>query len=97
MIPIWGLIFHVTTKLLRVIIRPLTPPPSQIIFVENVLVGHVKGLFQTRESPFPLNPTKIMRDALDNLMCFLNGPLQIIEHQIIPLTPYYLRKTAPQE
>ena len=96
-IPIWGPTFHVTTKLFQVTIRPLSPPPSWIKFIRNVLVGHVQGLFQIREGPFPFNSTIIMHGVPNDLTCFLNGPLQIIEHEIILLAPDNPWKITPQE
>ena len=73
-IPIWGLTFHVTTKLLQVTIRSFTRPPSRIEFVKNILVGHVQGLILIRESPFPLNPIIILHSVPNESTYFVNGP-----------------------
>ena len=72
-------------------------PPGWMEFVNNILVGHVWGLFQVRESPFPLNPTIILQGVPNDLTCFLNGPLLIIKHKIIPLALDNPWKTTPQE
>jgi hypothetical protein len=45
-LPIWGLTFHVTTKLLRVIIRPLTYS-NRIEFFKDILVGNVQAVFKS--------------------------------------------------
>ena len=67
-------------------------PPSRIDLVKNILVGHVRVLFQIRDSPFPLNPPIIMQGVPNDLTCFLYGPLPII-----PLAPSNPRKTTSQE
>ena len=96
MICIWDLTFHMTTRFLRVIIRLLLPP-CRIEFVGNILVGHVQGLFQIRESLFSLNPTIILQGVPNDLTCFLDGPLLIIKHKIILLALDNPWKTTPQE
>jgi hypothetical protein len=75
--PILGLTFHLTIKLLRVIIK----------FVKDILVSNIRGFFQIRKSPLPLNPTIILQDVPNDLMCFLNGPLQSIKKHIVSLAP----------
>ena len=94
--PIYSLTFQVTTKLLLVTIRLLTPP-NWIKSVKDVLVGHVWGFFQVHKSPFPFNPTLIMQGVPNDLTCVLNGPLHIIKNQIIPLALDNPRKTTSQK
>jgi hypothetical protein len=72
------------------------PPPlpqSWIKFVKNVMVGHVRGFFQVPKRPFPFDPSVILQGIPNDLTCFLNGPLQVIKNQIIPLPPDDPRKT----
>ena len=45
---------------------------------------------------FSLNPI-IMQGVANDLTCFLNGPLSIIEHKVIPLALDNPWKTAPKE
>jgi hypothetical protein len=65
--------------------------------VKNIMVGHVWGLFQIQESPFPLNPTIILQGVPNDLLCFLNGPLESIKQHIIPLVLDNPWKTTFQE
>ena len=44
-----------------------------------------------------LNPTVLMQGVPNDLMCFLNEPLLIVKHKIVPLAPYIPWKTTPQE
>ena len=71
--------------------------PGQIKFVENVLIGHIWGLFQVLKGPFPLDPPIILQGVPNDLTCFLNGPLQIVENEIIPLMPDNPRNTASKQ
>ena len=61
------------------------------------MIGHVWGLFQIQESPFPLNPIVLLQGIPKDFTCFLNGPLLITKQKIIPLAPYNPRKITPQE
>ena len=72
-------------------------PPSRFELVKNILVSNVWSFFLIRESLFPLTPTIILQGVSDDFMCFLNGPLQNIEHQIIPLAPNDPKNTNPEE
>jgi hypothetical protein len=72
-------------------------PSSRIEFIKKVIVGHVWGLFQALESLFPLNPTIIMQGIPNDLSCFLNEPLQIIENRIISLVLVNPQDTASKK
>ena len=68
--------------------KTFDPPPKRKRkneFVKGTLVSNVRGFSQVRESPLPLNPTIILQGVPNNLICFLNGSLQSIKTQIIPL------------
>ena len=80
--PIRGLTFQVATEFVPGH-NETFDLPSCIKFIKNILIGHVRGLFQVYESPFPLNPTIIVQGVPNDLTCFLNGPLQIVKNQII--------------
>ena len=57
----------------------------------------MRGLLQVRENPLPLDPIIILQGVPNDLASFLNGPLQIIKHQIISLALGNPRDSAPQE
>ena len=69
-------------------------PPSRIEFVKNVLIRHVRGLFQIRESPLP--PNHVGRPRWLGIISQQEF-LFLIKHQIIVLAPNNPRKIAPQE
>ena len=71
--------------------------PSLIKFIQDVLVGHIQDFFQILKSLFTLDPAIIMQSVPSDLLCFLNGPLQIVKNQIHMLTTCNLQKTDPQK
>ena len=93
---ILGPTFHITTKLVRVTIRPLTPPLDRIKFV-NILVSNIRSFCQIWKSLLPLDPTIILQGVPNDLMCFINWPLQSIKNHIVLFVPNTPRKTTPQE
>lgn len=53
--------------------------------------------FRVLEYPFPFDPLIIMEGIPNDLTCFLDGSLQIVENQIHPLPPNDPRKTSFQK
>lgn len=69
--------------------------PSQVNFVKNVIVGHVRDFSQVLKRQFPFNPP--LNHARHPMTCFLNGPLQFIENHVSPRPPDDPWKTASWE
>ena len=65
--------------------------------MKNILVGHIRGLIQVCDSPFLFNPIIILHGVPNDLMCFLNGSLQLIKHRVVLLALDNPWKATPQE
>ena len=93
---IWGLTFQVTTKLLRVTMRPWTHQTLSNS-LKNILISNMQSVFQILEGTLPLKSIIVKQRVPHDLVGFLHWPLDSLKKQFIALTPNNPRETTLQE
>ena len=81
-ISIRGLTFQITTKNVRVTIRPLTHDMESNSH-KHILIGNA----QVTKSLLPFNYTIVNQRISHNFVCFLQRPVHGVKNQIICLAP----------